>query len=179
MHKLPLFIFLGLALLLVLMLQHQTLPKAPGSASHEAFPEITVRSFDGTTPWDKHALSGHVTVVNFFASWCAPCAAEMPELAALKKQFPTVRVVGIAWNDERAVLEKWLKKHGNPYDTTWLDPKGDATIALGLRGIPESFLIDRDGQVRYRLSGPLTAEVRNRVFDGQVQTLLDEVARGK
>jgi len=83
----------------------------------------------------------------------------MPELIALKKQFPQLEVQGIAWNDAPKVLRAWLKKHGNPFNAVWLDEKGDATIALGIKGVPETIIVDGQGNIRYRLTGPITPAV--------------------
>lgn len=173
MRLVPLYVFLALALLMGFMLLHAGAPSAPGMASDKRFPAITVTSLDGTKKWDESVLNGEVTLINFFASWCPPCEAEMPELVALKKRHPKLRLVGIAWNDESNALKKWLKQHGNPYDTLWFDQKGKATISLGIRGIPESFIIDRDGIERYRISGPVMKD------DQELEDLLATLLNGK
>ncbi len=170
----PLIIFLALSLALALMLFQQTVPKASNSASNQPFPEIPLTALDGKTQWHIESLQGHVTIVNFFASWCEPCAAEMPEMAALKKQFSKARFIGVAWNDEPQTLRQWLKKHGNPFDSIWRDKTGDATMKLGIKGIPETFIVDSQGITRYRLSSPLTNGLREGEVDALMTQLLTE-----
>jgi len=137
-------------------------------------PAMTVRALNGTELWNAQSLQGRVTLINFFASWCNPCAAEMPELGALKKQFPKLNMQGIAWNDSPKTLNGWLIEHHNPFDKTWLDETGDATIALGIRGIPETLIVDKKGMVRYRLSGGLTPALRASAVDALITSLLNE-----
>lgn len=186
MRLVPLFIFLALSLALAFMLLHLGAPAAPGIPDKEKFPEIQVTAVPGFNPWstasgpakwDAQRLQGNVTLINFFASWCTPCEAEMPQLAALKKQHPGLRVVGIAWNDEPATLNKWLKKHGKPFDAVWLDQKGAASIALGIKGIPESFVVDGKGILRYRLTGPVIEN--DKELAELIEKLLSETANAR
>jgi cytochrome c biogenesis protein CcmG/thiol:disulfide interchange protein DsbE len=173
----PLFIFLGLALLLAFVLLSQTekrdLPE--DGTTNSTLPALALQAFDSKKPWDQQSLQGHITIINFFASWCTPCAAEMPELATLKKQFPDIQIIGVVWNDDPKTVHAFLKKHGNPFTALWLDPRGDATMALGIKGIPESFVIDAQGKIRYRLASPLTEDLRHGSF-GQLLTQLQQEA---
>ena len=153
MRAIPFIVFCLFALMMAFMLLRKTESVDAGSTDHAPLPAITITTLDTGKPWDSSALNGRVTLINFYASWCTPCAAEMPELAAIKKQFPTLHIAGIAWNDDPKTLKPWLKKYGNPYDSLWLDAKGDATIALGIKGIPETMLIDGQGRIRYRAFG--------------------------
>ncbi len=177
MRALPFISFLILSLGLAAMLMQKNIVRDAGAPSNEAMPAITVAMLDGGKKWDASALKGHVTVINFFASWCTPCAAEMPELDALRKQFPALRIEGIAWNDDPKTLKKWLVKNGNPFRTTWLDRDGSATIALGIKGIPETFIVDGSGVIRFRLSGPLTAKMREGEFGALITQLLAEAGQ--
>lgn len=112
---------------------------------------------------------GKVTLLNFFASWCVPCLAEHPELKKLAADRNLI-IEGVAWNDTADNMHAWLKKHGNPYHRVWMDPQGDAAITLGLRGVPESFLIDGDGRVRLHIQGALTPDAR-----AQLQSLVQRM----
>lgn len=179
MRTFPLFVFLALALVFAFMLLRKTEPAALGSASNTPLPAITVTALEGNARWNPAALQGRVTLINFFASWCTPCAAEMPELAALHKQFPALHIEGVAWNDQPDTLRPWLKKNGNPYRMLWFDKNGEATIALGIKGIPESFVVDAKGMVRYHLTGPLTAEMRQGDFGALIEGLIAEAAHAK
>jgi cytochrome c biogenesis protein CcmG/thiol:disulfide interchange protein DsbE len=175
MKKLPAILFCLLAVGLGIMLWNKDTPKPAGSNENLKFPDISVTTIDKKYRWNPEILAGHVTVVNFFASWCTPCAAEMPELAALKKQFPMVKFQGVAWNDKPETLQQWLSTHGNPFTHIWLDKKGDATIDLGIKGIPETFIVDRTGTIRYHLTGPLTKDLRLGDVGMTIKTLLGPV----
>ncbi|MFZ4125853.1 MAG: redoxin family protein, partial [Rickettsiales bacterium] len=111
----------------------------------------------------QFTLNEGTHLINFFASWCLPCVAEHSELVALKKQFPAVTFHGIAWNDTAENIDAMLKKHGKPYDFVWADARGKAAIALGLRGVPETFIV-RDGQIIYHLSGAIDASNRETIM---------------
>ena len=96
-------------------------------------------------------------LVNFFASWCLPCQAEEPLLDRLKARH--VPIWGIDYADQEAALKGFLQANGNPYTRLGADPKGAAAIAWGISGVPESFLVDRSGIIRWHLGGPLTPAI--------------------
>ena len=172
MRFVPVAGFLAFVLLLAVLLLGKTAPdQATGEA--RALPVLTLSPLDGNAVWKQESLVGRVTVLNFFASWCIPCATEMPELAALAKDFPAVHVEGVAWTDDAATLTPWFRKYGRPFRTVWTDKNGDATIALGIKGIPETLVIDAKGMVRYRLPAPLMADQRAEI-DAVLRQLLAE-----
>ena len=107
---------------------------------------------------DAASMGGKVTVVNFFASWCVPCKIEMPELVKLKKQSGA-QFVGIAWNATPDAMQAWLKQTGNPFDIVRYDDTGESLRVLGLRGIPETFILDKKGVVRYHVTGAIEPDV--------------------
>jgi cytochrome c biogenesis protein CcmG, thiol:disulfide interchange protein DsbE len=96
-----------------------------------------------------------VTLVNFFASWCVPCAVEAPTLAALKAEG--VRIVGIAWKDDPAKTRDFLARAGDPYQTIFIDRDGRAGIDFGVTGVPETYLVSADGRILDKEAQPLTA----------------------
>lgn len=124
-------------------------------------------------PLTPEQLKGKVTLINFLASWCAPCEAEMDELVALKDDADDAQFIGLAWNDAPITIGPWLKKNGNPFDTVRYDPGGRAAIALGVRGIPETYIVDAKGIVRYQLSGPITEAVRS----NEIMPMLEQLQR--
>ena len=178
MRYMPITIFVVFAILAGLLLLQMNAPKTP-AVEDKAFPVITVQTLDGKTAWNADALKGHVTVINFFASWCQPCAMEMPELRALKKQFPAIHLEGVAWNDAPLTLKNFLLTYRNPFEQVWLDKQGNATIALGIRGIPETFIVDGNGMVRYKLEGELTPDARNGEVGALITKLLAEEQHAK
>jgi cytochrome c biogenesis protein CcmG/thiol:disulfide interchange protein DsbE len=107
-------------------------------------------------------LIGKVTLVNFFASWCTPCLAEHPFLMELS-QKRKVHVVGINYKDMKGA--SWLKKHGNPFSRVGGDPKGRVALDWGLAGVPETFIVDKKGHIRFHHKGPLTPDlINNRIL---------------
>lgn len=100
-------------------------------------------------------LKGHVTLVNFFASWCIPCRAEHPLLKGLAGK---VDLVGVAYKNKPEDASAWLASLGNPYSRVVTDLDGRVAIDFGLYGVPESYLIDRDGRIRYAWKKPFTEE---------------------
>lgn len=110
---------------------------------------------------DAAPQPGQVWVLNVFASWCAPCRAELPVLGQLAERGG-VRIVGLDYRDTPELASSFLKRHGNPYSLTWLDPQGKGSLAWGVTGVPETFVIDKRGIVRLRHTGPVTAEDLNK-----------------
>ena len=109
---------------------------------------------DGLTRKD---LGGRVTLVNFFASWCVPCREEHPELIALARR-PGVTLDGIAYKDQPEESRRFLDRLGNPFGHVGVDRDGTTAIDFGVYGVPETYVVDATGHIRYRHVGPLTAE---------------------
>ena len=99
---------------------------------------------------------GQPRLLNFFASWCVPCAAEAPQLAALKEAGVTIE--GVAIRDSREDLERFLGRWGNPYASIGADVDSSVQIALGSSGVPETFVIDGNGRIAYQHIGEIRKE---------------------
>jgi len=102
-------------------------------------------------------LRGRVTLVNVFASWCIPCLAELPTISRLAADG--VAIYGLDHRDTVEDAIKWLKKNGNPYTAIGFDPEGRASTEWGVTGVPETFIINADGIVTYKYTGPITPDV--------------------
>jgi cytochrome c biogenesis protein CcmG/thiol:disulfide interchange protein DsbE len=102
-------------------------------------------------------LAGEPVLLNVFASWCGPCKAEHPTL--LRLQRDGVPIVGLDWKEAAADGAGWLDANGDPYVRAGNDSSGRAGIDLGVSGVPETFVIDRRGRVRYRQVGEITPQV--------------------
>ncbi|KQT56938.1 thiol:disulfide interchange protein [Methylobacterium sp. Leaf456] len=109
-------------------------------------------------------LKGQVTVLNVFASWCAPCQIEHPMLMRLAQE-PGIRLVGIDYKDPGDAGRRWLERHGLPFAAVGADATGRAGIDLGVYGVPETFIIGPDGTIRDKLVGILTPENYSNVLE--------------
>ncbi|CAL8476835.1 DsbE family thiol:disulfide interchange protein [Caballeronia sp. S22] len=122
------------------------------------------------------ALRGQVWILNVWASWCDACRDEHPVLMNVAASG-TVPVYGLNYKDERAPALQWLDAAGNPYVATLVDRDGSTGIDYGVYGVPETFVIDRAGVVRYRQAGPITRASLERVILPLVGELQKENAR--
>ena len=114
-------------------------------------------------------VAGAPRLLNVFASWCVACRVEHPVLLDLKSQG--VEIDGLDWKDEPAAGAKYLQDQGDPFRLVGNDKSGRAGIDLGVAGVPETFIVDRHGRVRYKQIGPITAEDWN----GVIKPLLDKL----
>jgi cytochrome c biogenesis protein CcmG/thiol:disulfide interchange protein DsbE len=103
-------------------------------------------------------MRGQVFLLNVWASWCVSCRQEHPLLVQMKRQG-VVPVVGLNYKDTRGDALEWLREGGNPYTANVMDADGRIGIEYGVYGTPETFLIDREGVIRYKHIGPMNAGV--------------------
>jgi cytochrome c biogenesis protein CcmG/thiol:disulfide interchange protein DsbE len=116
-------------------------------------------------------LQGKVWILNVWASWCVSCRQEHPLLMQLSKQA-SINLYGLNYKDERVDAENWLKRHGNPYIDSAVDKKGRTGIDYGVTGTPETFIIDKQGMIRFKYVGPITLDV----FKNQMWPLIDKLS---
>ncbi len=166
----PLVLFVGLGALLGvgLKLKPREVPSPFIDKPAPAFklPQLS----DAKVDFDPAQMKGQVWLLNVWASWCAPCREEHPLLvdAARAKAVP---VVGLNYKDDPRAADEWLRKLGDPYQAIAVDRDGRVSIDYGVYGVPETFVIDRDGVVRLKHIGPLTPEVWQRQVLPLVQRL--------
>jgi cytochrome c biogenesis protein CcmG, thiol:disulfide interchange protein DsbE len=106
----------------------------------------------------REELLGQVWVLNVWASWCAPCREEHPLVIALARRSG-VPVYGLNYKDKPEAASNWLKQLGNPYTANWVDADGRVGIEWGVYGVPETFVVDKAGVIRFKHVGPLTEAV--------------------
>lgn len=155
---LPPLIFAGLAGLFaagMLRDDGQELPSALVGQPAPAFPQTELAGYPLPAPGTL--ADGEVKLVNFFASWCAPCRLEHPVLAQLAEEG--LPIYGIAYKDDPARTSAFLEELGNPFLGIAQDPDGRAAPDWGLYGVPETFVIAGDGTVIDRMPFPLTPEL--------------------
>jgi cytochrome c biogenesis protein CcmG/thiol:disulfide interchange protein DsbE len=108
--------------------------------------------------FSRQDLLGHISLVNIWASWCVSCRAEHATLTQIARSG-RVKVYGINYKDERADALKWLAALGNPYLASGFDAEGRVGINWGVYGTPETFLVDQQGMIRYKVIGPVSSQV--------------------
>jgi len=119
-------------------------------------------------------MRGKVWLLNVWASWCVSCRQEHPVLIDLHQQNK-IPIVGLNYKDDRAAAIAWLTQHGgDPYLVSAVDADGRVGIDFGVYGVPETFLIDKNGVIRYKHIGPVTAEA----LKTKILPLAEELARG-
>jgi cytochrome c biogenesis protein CcmG, thiol:disulfide interchange protein DsbE len=120
-------------------------------------------------------LRGHVVVLNFWASWCVPCLAEHPVLtqAALRYHDDGVRFLGVLYRDSPDNAQRWIDRLGGASYPTLTDAGSRAAIDYGLAGVPETFIIDRDGQIAHKHIGPITREQLARLIEPMLESEIE------
>lgn len=118
-------------------------------------------------------FGGEVVLVNVFASWCIPCRAEHPLITRLAEDG-VVKVYGLNWKDEKSDAVAWLNELGDPYDRIGHDLSGRVGIDWGVYGVPESYLIGKNGKIRYKHVGPIFNEALNESILPMIEELKAE-----
>lgn len=142
-------------------------PSRPSALIGRMAPPLTLGALDGVGVPELSAqdLRGHTTLVNFFASWCAPCRIEHETLMTLSLR-KDLTLVGIAYKDEAGDARSFIEHMGNPYSRIGLDPQGRTAFDWGVSGVPETFVIGPDGRILAHENGPLTDDAIKRLGIG-------------
>jgi cytochrome c biogenesis protein CcmG/thiol:disulfide interchange protein DsbE len=119
---------------------------------------------------DPAAFKGQVTLVNVWASWCVPCHDEAPLLMQLA-QDRHLSVVGINYKDQPENARRFLGRYGNPFRAVGADANGRAAIEWGVYGVPETFILDTQGRIAFKLVGPITVENLARTLKPEIAKL--------
>jgi cytochrome c biogenesis protein CcmG/thiol:disulfide interchange protein DsbE len=171
----PLFAFLGLALLFLIRLGAGDASRIPSALIGKPAPQTELPGVAGLERDGKIVpgltagdFKGQVTVLNVWASWCVPCVAEAPLLVRLARD-PRIHVVGINQKDSTDNARRFLTRYGNPFAAIGVDTNGRASIEWGVYGVPETFLVGRDGRILYKLIGELTAQNLEQVVKPEIE----------
>lgn len=157
---LPLVVFVGFAaVFMVQLLSGKDSSVVPSVLIGHEVPETKLPPLEGMgLPGIASAdFKGHLTLLNVWASWCAPCREEQPLLMGLADD-PRFRLVGLDYKDKPENARRFLGEMGNPFDAIGVDEKGTSTINWGVYGVPETFLIGRNGVILYKHVGPFTPQ---------------------
>ena len=174
----PLVLFAALAALFLVRLKAGDPSLLPSAlighpVPKTALPPIAGLKRDGAAVpgVDPASFDGAVTVVNVWASWCVPCHDEAPLLMQLA-QDPRIRVAGINYKDQPENARRFLGRYGNPFVASGADPSGRAAIEWGVYGVPETFVVGRDGKIAFKLVGPITADNFQSVLGAEIERAL-------
>jgi len=161
---LPLVLFLGLAGLFYSLLttEGRDTSALPSALLNDPAPRLIVPELSGVAVngaqvpgINGDTFFGKLSVVNIFASWCVPCRQEHPQIVALGKDR-RIQLVGINHKDSNRNARAFLEELGNPYDVIGVDRNGRASIEWGVYGVPETFLVDKNGIIFYKKIGPIS-----------------------
>ena len=161
----PLAVFVALLAVLVYYNFHKREKYEPRAMVGHSVPAITLSDLEDGSTADLKTLAAAYNkpiLVNVFASWCVPCVAENPDLMALKAKGLTI--VGIAWKDDPAATLKFLAAHDDPYAAKLTDPDGKMGLALGISGVPETFIVQPDGTISDKITGPVVPNQVDAVY---------------
>jgi cytochrome c biogenesis protein CcmG/thiol:disulfide interchange protein DsbE len=175
---LPLLGFIALAGIFLLRLYGGDPSKIPSALIGRPAPQTTLPALEGLVSdgtqvpgLDPAVFKGKVSVVNVWASWCVPCHEEAPLLTKLGED-KRLQLVGINYKDAADNARRFLGRYGNPFGIVGVDGNGRASIEWGVYGVPETFVVGREGTIVYKLVGPVTSDNVDTVLKVEIEKAL-------
>jgi cytochrome c biogenesis protein CcmG/thiol:disulfide interchange protein DsbE len=175
---LPLLIFLALIALLFFRLGAGDPSRLPSALIGKPAPALSLPPLDGllrdgvqVPGLDPQRFGGSVTIVNVWASWCAPCRDEHPYLVKIAADA-RVRLIGINYKDTPENARRFLGRYGNPFAAVGVDQGGRAAIEWGVYGVPETFIVGRDGRIAFKQIGPIVEDRTFKAFMTEAEKAL-------
>ena len=175
---LPLIAFGVIAALFLVRLYGGDPSKIPSALIGRPAPQTALPALEGLTRdgavvpgLDPSVFKGKVSVVNVWASWCVPCHDEAPLLMELAKDS-RIQLIGINYKDQAENARRFLNRYGNPFAATGTDPNGRTAIDWGVYGVPETFIVGRDGKIAFKLVGPISAQNYETALRPAIETAL-------
>jgi cytochrome c biogenesis protein CcmG/thiol:disulfide interchange protein DsbE len=175
---LPLVMFAALAALFWFRLGGGDPSRIPSALLGHPAPQTALPALQGLVVGDTQVpgldpgvFKGKVSIVNVWASWCVPCHDEAPLLTELGKDT-RLQLVGINYKDAPDNARRFLGRYGNPFGIVGVDSNGRASIEWGVYGVPETFLVGREGTIVYKMVGPLTPENIDSVLKVEIDKAL-------
>jgi cytochrome c biogenesis protein CcmG/thiol:disulfide interchange protein DsbE len=176
---LPLIGFVALAALFWFGLREGDPSRIPSALIGRPAPQTALPALQGLVAdgspvpgLDPNVFKGKVSLVNVWASWCVPCHDEAPLLTQLR-QDKRLQLVGINYKDAPDNARRFLGRYGNPFGIVGVDGNGRAAIEWGVYGVPETFIVGRDGKIAYKLVGPVTPENIDTVLKTEIDKALN------
>jgi len=171
---LPLLVFLALAALFFFRLGGGDPSRIPSALIGRDAPATNLPPLKGLAQngapvpgLANDTFKGKVSVVNVWASWCVPCHDEAPLLTKLAAD-KRAQIIGINYKDQPDNARRFLNRYGNPFAAVGVDANGRTAIDWGVYGVPETFVVGKDGRIAYKLIGPITAENLTRVLEPEI-----------
>ncbi|WP_293577130.1 DsbE family thiol:disulfide interchange protein [Phaeobacter sp.] len=169
---LPILVFGAFVGLAYVGMQRDDPEALPSARAGQPAPPVVLAPFPGIAGFDDATLrDGEVKLVNFWASWCAPCRVEHPNLDALSKEG--LAIYGVNYKDQEATAVGFLEELGNPYAGVGTDAQGRMALDWGLYGVPETYVVDGEGTIILRFAGPIT----QRVIDNTLRPAIEAAAQ--
>ena len=164
LSSIPLILFVSILIIFTYLLLKERNPKElPSALIGKNVPTFDAESLLKEEKFiSPKEFKNKITLVNFFASWCKPCRDEHLFIKTFSKN-EKIKIIGINYKDNIKKTTEWLNKSGNPYNNIVIDKKGKIAIEWGVYGIPETFLVDSDGIIKYRHVGPITDEIFKKI----------------
>jgi cytochrome c biogenesis protein CcmG/thiol:disulfide interchange protein DsbE len=179
---LPLLGFAALAALFWVRLGSGDPSKIPSALIGRPAPQTALPALQGLTRGgaavpglDPAEFKGRVSLVNVWASWCVPCHDEAPLLTALAQELASdkrFQIVGINYKDAPDNARRFLGRYGNPFAVVGVDSNGRGSIEWGVYGVPETFVVGRDGAIAYKLVGPVTPDNLDKILKPAIDKAL-------
>ena len=168
-YLIPLGLFLGLAVLLAvgLTLNPNTVPSP---LIGKPAPSFELPRLDGQGSFSHTDLAGQVSLVNVWASWCVACRDEHPLFVELARRG-VAPIYGLNYKDEEADAKRWLQAFGDPYTVSVVDRDGRVGLDWGVYGVPETFVLDRNGVIRHKVIGA----INERIVREELLPLIDKL----
>ena len=157
----PFIVLTTICLFFLIFILLEKNPNDPPSAllnkNLPTFSSISLYNNEETLLSDN--LKGNYTLINFFASWCTPCRAEHHLFFKIKKEIPELYILGFSHKDDLNDSKKYLEEEGNPYSFVGIDRDGKIAFDFGVFGLPETFITNKNGEIIYKHTGPLTKKI--------------------
>jgi DsbE subfamily thiol:disulfide oxidoreductase len=132
----------------------------PSALLNKNLPSFSsINLYDEEEVFLSDSLKGNYTLINFFASWCTPCKAEHHLFFKIKKEIPELFILGFSHKDDLDDSKKYLNEEGNPYSFVGIDSDGKIAFDFGVFGLPETFITNKNGEIIYKHTGPLTEKI--------------------
>ncbi len=165
----PLIALTAICLFFLLFILLDKNPNEPPSALlNKDIPSVsTTNLYNNDEVLSLENLKGRYILINFFASWCAPCKAEHHLFFKIKKDMPELFILGFSHKDNPDDSKKYLRTEGDPYSFVGIDQDGKIAFEFGVFGLPETFIINNEGKIIFKHTGPLT----NKIIENEIAEL--------